>query len=274
MPNRSDNIEKIENPGLLRAMHELALRDTPENRAHMYGELQKAKLILPTPEISGKSGVRLADGKTSIQLIGIKDSSGAEVIPVFTDDEALRNWDPNTPSVALNANAFFQMILPLPFTEVIINPFDPIRKMIRPGGRVTRWEFEALARGVLPEFVQSMRAVQPAVGTRMSFSNAGIAFPQNAMQRLKDVLAKFSEIQSAFLLTLSYGNERPHRAIAIRPNGRLDEARQNLLLKMILEIVQPFLNKGESFDIVPLITDKFYEDVARATPPFYGTRAT
>ena len=70
--------------------------------------------------------------------------------PVFTDEEALRNWDPNTPSIGLNSRDLFKLIVPLPFAEVIINPFDPIRKMIRPGGHLTRPEFEALAAGCLP----------------------------------------------------------------------------------------------------------------------------
>jgi type III secretion system (T3SS) SseB-like protein len=267
-------MKKIENPGLLSAMHELALRDIPENRERLYYELQKATLILPTPEVPEKAGLWVADGKTSIQILGMKDSNGVEVTPAFTDDEALRNWNPNTPSVAMNAKALFHLIVPLPVMEVVINPFDPIQKMIRPGGRVIRLEFEALAKGILPQIGPLTRTTRPTIGTKMSFANAPTAFPQEVLRRLDDVLVRFPEVQSAFLLTISYGGERPHRAIAIRPNGHLDEARQHLMLKMILEIVQLLLNKEESFDLVPLTTDEFYEDVVRVAPPFYGTGAT
>jgi hypothetical protein len=144
--------EKTDNARLLNAMHDLALRESPENRERLYSELLSAILILPTPELSGQPGHWIADGKRSIQLTGIRNNNGIEVTPAFTDQEALRNWDPNTPSLSLNARSFFELIIPLPFKEVVINPFDPVRKMIRPGGHVTRPEFEALAKGILPRF--------------------------------------------------------------------------------------------------------------------------
>lgn len=34
--------------------------------------------------------------------------------------------------------------------QIVINPFDPIRKMIRPGGRVARWEADLLSKGLIP----------------------------------------------------------------------------------------------------------------------------
>src|SRR5262249_35070133 len=72
------------------------------------------------------------------------------ITPIFTDAEALRNWDPNTPSLGVPARAFFKMIGKLSFDEVMINPFDPLRKMVRPGGVLKRFEFEALAEGLIP----------------------------------------------------------------------------------------------------------------------------
>ena len=82
------------------------------------------------------------------------DSAGQLVAVAFTDEEALRNWNKSIPWIALQGTAFFQAVLGTQAEEIVINPFepeDPASKMIRPGGRVTRWEFEALAQGLIPQ---------------------------------------------------------------------------------------------------------------------------
>lgn len=131
--NYKENQTKIENPRLVQAMHEVALDGTPEKRKALYAELLGATFILPTPELNAKPGVHIAEGKMTLQIIGIKDASGKDVTPAFTDDEALRNWNPNTPSVGLRAVDYFKMVAGIAaFQEIVINPFDPRRKMIRP----------------------------------------------------------------------------------------------------------------------------------------------
>ena len=45
---------------------------------------------------------------------------------------------------------FFKVILDTYADRIVINPFDPIRKMIRPGGTVTRQEFQRLAENQIP----------------------------------------------------------------------------------------------------------------------------
>ncbi|PYU22364.1 MAG: hypothetical protein DMG30_15075 [Acidobacteria bacterium] len=260
--------EKLENPRLLTAMHEIALNDTPAKRKQLYAELLQAALILPTPEVSGKPGLQTSDGQTTIQIIGIKDANNVDVTPVFTDDEALRNWDPNTPSIALKARALFEMLVPLPFQEVIINPFDPRRKMLRPGGRVTRREFESLAKGVPPEPTPAMSTVRPPAGTRLMFGKQKRVFADDVRERVKQTLAKVDGLESAFLLAVAYGDEHPHGAIAVRLAKPLAEERLRFLAKLVLEIVRPSLTDKEPFDLIPLST-QFYEDVARFITPFY-----
>ena len=264
--------QKIENPRLLKAMHEIALNDTPATRKKLYAELLRATLILPTPEISGKPGPQVSDGRTAIQLIGIKDGSNIDVTPAFTDDEALRNWDPNTPSIALKAQALFEMVVPLPFQEIVINPFDPRRKMLRPGGRVTRREFESLAKGVPPEPTPAMCTVQPPAGTRLMFGQPKQVFGADVMERVKHAFAEVDEVRSAFLLMVAYGNERPHRAIAVHLAKPLAEEFLQSLAKIVFEIIRPSLAEKEPFDLIPL-NDKFYEDVVRTIPPFYEQTA-
>lgn len=260
--------EKIENPRLLKAMSAVALNDSPATRKQLYSELLRAVFILPTPGVSGRPGPQTSDGKTTIQIIGIKDANNVDVTPAFTDYEALRNWDPNTPSIALKAGALFEMLVPLAFQEIVINPFDPRRKMLRPGGRITRREFESLAKGVLPEPTSAMRTVRPPAGTRLMFGKPKVAFADDVMERVKHALAKVDEVHSAFLLMVAYADDQPHRAVAVRLSKPLAEERMRFLAKIVLEIIRPSLADKEPFDLIPL-NAQFYEDVVRTIPPFY-----
>ena len=268
--------DKIENPKLLAAMHAVALADTPENRKTLYTEMLAATFILPTPELPAPPGEHVADEHTTIQLVGIKDQYQRDLVPAFTDDEALRNWDPNTPSIALKARAFFEMLLPLPFQEVIINPYDPIRKMLRPGGRVTRGEFECLAKGELPQLKAGVQTIQQAPGTRVQFGKPKEPFAPEAMKQVAEELAKFPEVHSAFLLMIMYGEEKPHRAIAVRLDQKnaqkISEQRQTFMAKVLLGIIRPLLAEDEPFDLIPL-GDQFYQDVVRTIQPFYARAA-
>ena len=271
---RSQSIpQKIENPRLLKAMHEIALDDTPAKRKQLYAELLQAVLILPTPEVSGTPGLHTSDAPITIQLIGIKDGNNVDVTPAFTDDDAMRNWDPNTPSIALKAQAFFEMLVPLVFQEVVINPFDPRRKMLRPGGRVTRREFASLAKGALPEPTPAMHTVRLAASTRLTFGKPKKIFADDVMKRVKQALATVDGIRSAFLLMIAYGEEQPHRAIALRLARPIAEERMRFVAKLVLEIIRPSLADKEPFDLLPL-GDELYKEVVRAIPPFYEQAAS
>ncbi len=140
--------------------------------------------------------------------------------------------------------------------------------MLRPGGRVTRREFESLAKGVLPEPSPAMQTVRPSAGTRLIFGKPKQVFADDVMERVKQALATVDAVHSAFLLMLAYGNEQPHRAIAVRLAKPLPEERLRTLAKMVLEIIRPLLREKEPFDVIPLNT-QFYEDLVRTIPPFY-----
>lgn len=260
---------QVENPRLLKAMHEVALDDTPEKRRTVYAELLAAVLLVPTPETTFPPGAHVADGTMSFQIIGIKDASGKDVTPAFTDDEALRNWDSKTASVGLRAADYFKMVASIPaFQEIVINPFVAGRKMIRPGGRVTRREFESLAKGVLPDPKPALQTINAAAGTEMRFKKLENRFPDSAMQQIREILARFEEAQSAFLLKVAYGQEKPHSAIAVHFSISLPQEKQRLLAKLVLETVRSLLAKGEVFDMIPM-SGSLYKDVSRTVQSFY-----
>jgi len=132
-------------------MHDIAINENPENRKKVYEALLGSMLLVPVAEIpadlSGLGpGLHTATSKTQIQLRRITDGNQIQLTAAFTDLEALRNWEPNTPYLGLNAPDLFRLVMGTDIQEVAINPFDRSRKMIRPGGRVTRAELERLIR--------------------------------------------------------------------------------------------------------------------------------
>ena len=92
------------------------------------------------------------------------DSDGELVAVAFTDEEALHNWNKSIPWIALQGTAFFQAVASTEAIEIVINPYEPENpdsKMIRPGGRVTRWEFEELAEGRIPQEDSNEQEAEP-----------------------------------------------------------------------------------------------------------------
>jgi type III secretion system (T3SS) SseB-like protein len=129
-------------------MYQVATSDTPENRIRVHSTLLASVLLVPVPEIPEGlgPGVQTAKAPVPVQLTGIVDAHNVRITPAFTDIEALRNWDPNTPYSGIKALELFRLVLTTDIQAIIVNPFDPIRKMIRPGGRVTGSEIEILGR--------------------------------------------------------------------------------------------------------------------------------
>ena len=147
--------ESPQNAELLQAMDKVARADTREHRTALYRALLDSRLLMPTPEIpselKGKAREVVVPERVNLQIVLINDRDGRSSTAVFTDVEALRNWDPNTPYLEIASRAYFEMVRQSPVVAIIVNPFDPVRKMIRPGGRLMRFEFDSLADGYIPE---------------------------------------------------------------------------------------------------------------------------
>lgn len=137
---------------LLDAMQRVAVQDTPQAREVVYAEFLKSWLWICVPELPDgfRPGMTTLATGMKISVATPNNTKGVRVLPAFTDLEALRNYDPNTPQLALPATEVFKMAVQLAVGGIMINPFDPVRKPIRPGGNLTRREFEALAAGMIP----------------------------------------------------------------------------------------------------------------------------
>ena len=140
------------NPALVQAMHEVATNDNPDTRKNLYEALLASMLLIPVPELPPGvgPGMQTLQSGVQLQLVRLIDANKNPISVAFTDTDALKNWDPNTPFIGLKSVDLFRALFGTDVQELAINPFDPIRKMIRPGGRVKRGELELLAKCELP----------------------------------------------------------------------------------------------------------------------------
>ncbi len=146
---------EFENSPLPAAMLAVARADTSANRHMLYQALLKTWFMVPMREMPAAApGFHDVDENTAAKFSLEHDGDGNPVLPVFTDEEALRNWNPDIAWIAMQGPGFFRVVAGTAAADIVINPFEPenpASKMIRPGGRVTRWEFELLAQGLDPQ---------------------------------------------------------------------------------------------------------------------------
>jgi len=154
-PSSPDGIKpptKESNQRLLDAMDAVGRKDSPERRAELYRSFLESILVLPVNQIPAgfASGATTLPGNTNLQITLFVNPNGIRLAPVFTDVEVLAAWDPNRPFIAAPAIQIFSMIAGTDADEIVVNPFNPGRQMMRPAGRILRREFEALAQGHTP----------------------------------------------------------------------------------------------------------------------------
>ncbi len=195
----------------------VAHHDSPENRRALYESMFKTWFLVPTrEEPSAKPGFHDVQQDTAAAFSLEHDSNGVLVAVAFTDEEALRNWNKTIPWVALQGTGFFQAVLSTEAEEIVINPFepeDPDSKMIRPGGRVTRWEFEALAEGRHPsdESTEKQDAAAKSVLVTMPKHMPSAEI----FKGLATAAKAFPEVIGMYFAQLIYPTGHPHRALAV-----------------------------------------------------------
>ncbi len=180
------------------------------------------------------------------------DRNNKRVAPAFTDAQVLQNWDPNTPYIGIKAQEFFRLVLGTDVQEVVINPFDPIRKMIRPGGRVTRAELDLLSKGIVPSQIGpkglqfQLKSDEPKyIGIPAKRPSAGIEMS------LRDTASSVPEIDELYLFQMAT-KESSHTVIGIVLNKIIPRNLEDQIAATLGEHIQPKIEKGESLDFLIL----------------------
>jgi hypothetical protein len=194
----------------------VAKDDSPQNRQKLYQSMLNAWFIVPTREpVPDKPGFSTVPANVVDSFSLEHDSAGQVVAVAFTDEEALRNWNMSVPWVALQGIAFFQAVANTEAEEIVINPYEPENpgsKMIRPGGRVTRWEFEELAAGHLPQ--------QDSNGQEAESQSVLVTMPkqmptEEMLNAIGEAARAFPEIAGMYFGQVIYPDGEPHWTVAV-----------------------------------------------------------
>jgi hypothetical protein len=204
------------NSTLPAAMLAVAHEDSPQNRQTLYQSMLNTWFVVPTREtVPDKPGFSTVPANLADSFSLEHDSSSQPVAVAFTDEEALRNWNKTIPWIALQGTAFFQAVAGTEAEEIVINPYeldDPASKMIRPGGRVTRWEFEELAEGRIPNENPNEQAVE----SQSVLVTMPKQMPSPEMfDAISEVASTFPEIAGMYFGQVTYPDGEPHWTIVV-----------------------------------------------------------
>ncbi|HYX53394.1 MAG TPA: SseB family protein, partial [Candidatus Limnocylindrales bacterium] len=144
--------DALPNAALLRAMDNVSMHASEENWATLYNELLACRFVVPVQKVPAEAaeGMNLEEGQFPVAILQARDNAGKLATLVFTDLEALRDWNAEIPYVEMPARDLFQAIKDTEISAVIINLHRPDQQKLRMGGRITRFEFLALAEGLIP----------------------------------------------------------------------------------------------------------------------------
>ena len=214
-----DEAPDFANSPLPAAMLAVAHDDSPQNRQILYQSMLASWFVVPTREAPPeKPGFHSTPTNIADSFSLEHDSEDQLVAVAFTDEEALRNWNKSIPWIALQGTAFFQAVASTEAEEIVINPYDsgdPNSKMIRPGGRVTRWELEALAQGDIPQnqaeghaaMHDSPQSVLVTMPTQMPAAEVFDALGATAR--------KHSDVVALYFAQVIYPDGEPHWTVAV-----------------------------------------------------------
>jgi hypothetical protein len=228
-PARSDAQQppQFEHSPLPAAMLAVANDDTDANRRALYESMFATWFLVPTRTTPnpGAPGFHDMQEDTAASFMLEEDSAGLVVAVAFTDEEALRNWNKDIPWIALKGVGLFQAVLNTDAEAIVINPFepeDPGSKLIRPAGRVTRWEFEWLAQGLSPQDHLDDDTEAPAPQQSVLITMPKQMPSAEIFQALSESAQTFSEILGMYFAQLIY-SDGPHHAVAIEFAPRVSE---------------------------------------------------
>ena len=250
------DLEKLQNSALLKAIDAMALDSSPENRKRLYNVLLDVLFLVAISEIpaNAKSGTWTVTGNEPLQFRLLQDREGNKLFPLFSDLEALRNWDPNTPYIGMKSVDLFKVILGTDADQIVINPFDPIRKMIRPGGTVTRQEFQLLAEKRIPSgVVGSAIAFELKPGQRLAI---GIPAREPKAELLDALVSTARTIESVVALYLaqiaSQENQKwvSQTLVGIQLNGILGTRGKEDIVRELAESIRPWVDRNQFLDFM------------------------
>ena len=232
--------------------------DSPETRHVLYESMLKTWFLVPTREaVPDAPGFHDIQEGTAASFSLEHDSAGLLVAVAFTDEEALRNWNKTIPWIALQGTGFFQAMASTKAEEIVINPYeldDPASKMIRPGGRVKRWELEELAQGNLP-LIQTGGDAE----TQTPPQSVLVTMPTNmpapeVFAALSAAARKHSDVVALYFAQVIYPDGEPHWTVAVEFAASSSVKRDKTTMSALTKEARRVFPRTITSDLVPAST--------------------
>ncbi len=208
--------------------------------------------------------MRLMSSRLALKFSGADPSAVA-----FTDEEALRNWNKSIPWIALQGTAFFQAVANTEAEEIVINPYEPANpesKMIRPGGRVTRWEFAELAAGHIPQEDSNEQETEP--------QSVLVTMPKQmpapeVFDAMGAAASKFAEIAGMYFGQVTYPDGEPHWTIAVEFAAGVSAKQVKHVMAALVKAARHVFPRSVTADLLPAST-ALGQSIKRSGKMFYS----
>jgi hypothetical protein len=130
------------------AAQEHILTKSPESLRNLYQAMLSGTLIVPLFADLAKDGA----GKTDVPVRCIRLPDGEGCVPVFTSVGRLLEWKKEGSKYAeMPGRTLFEMVRAMSEIDCMFVNYSEVKGT--PKGKISRPEFELLARGILPEEV-------------------------------------------------------------------------------------------------------------------------
>jgi hypothetical protein len=263
---------QFENSPLPAAMLAVANGDSPETRRVLYESMLMTWFLVPTREaVPDAPGFHDIKSDTAAMFSLEHDPAGLLVAVAFTDEEALRNWNKTIPWVALQGTGFFQAVAGTEAEEIVINPYEldnPASKMIRPGGRMKRWEFEELAEGNIPQFQAHHDAETQTAQSVLVTMPTQMPAPQ-VFAALNSAAGKFTDVVALYFAQVIYPDGEPHWTVAVEFTSGVAGHELQAAMAALVKVARRVFPKRQEAEFL-LVSTPLGQSVATTGKKIYG----
>jgi len=241
------------NPELVRAMQTVASSDDAEARQTLYLAFLQSTLLVPINTLDDEpaTGWQIVEGETQVDFVVAQDDQDNYALFAFTDEDSLHAWkSEGSRFITLSAKNLFQIALDTEnIASILINVAGPVV-----GGELTRWEFQALANGIMPAEQGDEGAAQMTIppGTRVAFGPLARPASAAVIATLKNALATHPEISGAHLFEMQVGDGDPQQVAGIVFADEPDQAVIERVMNALGEAITPVLSEDEFLDFMVL----------------------